>query len=228
MALAYSGETYETLKVARYAKNMGLQVIAITGHENSSLAKLSDAHLYGGVAKEVCPNELAPTSSTTVALALGDALAVSLMKAKNFTARDFARYHPEGLLGRKLSLVAEYMRRDSSPVTKNSSLKTVIEHMSSPNYGICAVMEEKSNTVLGVITDGDLRRFLLRREDFQKEVTAEDLMTKKPKKIPEEECAYTAGKLMESLGVSSLLVTNKEKKFCGLLRLSDLIMAKII
>jgi arabinose-5-phosphate isomerase len=228
LALAYSGETYETVKVARYAKNTGLRVISITGNLDSALAKLSDASLHGGVSKEVCPNALAPTSSTTVAMALGDALAVSLMKAKNFTAKDFARYHPEGLLGRKLSLVSEFTRKDSSPVTEDSSLQIVIHHMSSPNYGVTAVIEKTTNIVTGVITDGDLRRFLLNRKIFEQEITAFHILTRNPRVITEYESAYNAGKLMEDLGISSLVVVDQEKKYTGILKLGDLIRAKIL
>lgn len=228
LAIAYSGETYETLKVAKYAQHMGLPIISITGELNSSLALLSDFCLNGNVPREVCPNELAPTSSTTVAMVLGDALAVSLMKAKNFKSQDFARYHPEGLLGRKLTKVFEYTRKNTRAVPPDLSFDKVIEHMSEPNYGVTVVSSHDEKKILGIITDGDLRRFLLQKETKIKSTTASDIMTKNPKSICENNFAYQAAKIMENLKISALVVTDSNNHFSGILRLQDLITAKIV
>ena len=228
LTIAYSGETYETVKVAKHAKSMGLSVISITGNPNSSLGKLSDFCLDGSVPREVCPNELAPTSSTLVAMALGDALAVSLMRTKKFTSRDFARFHPEGTLGRRLSLVGEFLRKDLKSISPETPFEEVIQSLSNPNYGICVITDSSEREVLGVVTDGDLRRYLLKRPSNEKTVTALDLMTRNSKKIQTNESAYRAGEAMEELGISALVVVNEKNEFEGIIRLHDLVRAKII
>ena len=227
LALTYSGETYETLKVAKFAKKSELPVIAITGNKESSLSKLSDFTLDASVEREVCPNELAPTSSTTLAMAIGDAIAVSLMRAKSFSSRDFAKFHPEGLLGRKLSLVKEFSRKNLIPLTEKISLYKVLSHMSHPNFGVC-VIANKQEQVEGIITDGDVRRFLLSIDKSPKEIAAHDIMTKNPKLIHEDDSALLAAKIMERQKISSLIVVKNKNVFSGIIRLQDLLEAKII
>lgn len=227
LVIAYSGETYETLKVAKFAKSMGITVISITGKPSSNLNLLSDFNLDGSVKREVCPNELAPTSSTTVAMALGDALAVSLIKARAFGPRDFAKLHPEGLLGRRLSLVRDFTKKDLKPLREESSFNQVLKHMSDPNYGIC-VLASSEGFVQGVITDGDVRRFLLEQKSSPSLIKAKDVMTKNPKHIQEISSALEAARIMENCGISSLVVKNNEEKFSGILRLQDLLAAKIL
>ncbi|MCX6127549.1 MAG: KpsF/GutQ family sugar-phosphate isomerase, partial [Proteobacteria bacterium] len=159
LVIAFGGETRETLEVAKFANRRRIPVLALTGKPQSSLAKIADVTLDGSVAREACPLNLAPTSSTTVAMAIGDALAIALMHARGFQEKDFARYHPDGSLGRQLSLVRDHMRSDLAPLALVDSFDRVIEVITAQNYGIAGVFDQAGH-LLGAITDGDLRRAL--------------------------------------------------------------------
>lgn len=231
LAIGFNGETREVVEVAKFARRMGLGVISITGNLQSSLALLSDIVLDGSVATEACPLNLAPTSSTTVALALGDALAVALMRKRGFQEVDFARYHPEGALGRKLSLVKQHMiDMDRMSLLKlNSSFQDTLQKVTQNNLGISPVVGA-SHQVEGVVTDGDLRRAILRHQGDVFGLLAKDIMTEAPKLIQPQALAVDALQLMETKKITALLVVDdlKRKSLLGLVRMHDLLAAKII
>ena len=180
LAIAYGGETKETISVAKFARRNNLKTIVLTGNIDSTLAKYGDIVIDGSITKEACPLELAPTSSTTVGLALGDALAVALMNSRGFQEQDFAQYHPEGSLGRKLSLVSDHMEKDLLSLSEDSDFQTILDVITSRNLGIAAVLDSKGE-LCGAITDGDLRRSIIRLKDQVFEAKASDLMSGKPK-----------------------------------------------
>lgn len=231
LAIGFNGETREVVEVAKFARRIGVCVISITGNLNSSLASLSDIVLDGSVTAEACPLNLAPTSSTTVALALGDALAVALMRKRGFQEVDFARYHPEGALGRKLSLVKQHMIdiERISLLKAHSSFKDTLHKVTQNNLGISAVVSD-SKVVEGVVTDGDLRRAILEHQAAIFELCAKDFMTKEPKLIGPNALAVDALQVMEAKKITALLVVDdlKRKTLLGLVRMHDLLAAKII
>ena len=186
LAIAFGGETDEVLSVARHAKRIGVPVISITGKLDSSLAKISDQAIDGTVEREVCPHNLAPTTSTTVAMALGDSLAIALMKARGFSESDFARLHPSGALGRRLATVRDLMKPagESLPsVLPTTEFHDVLEAVTKRNYGIVPV-QDKSGRLVGAISDGDIRRALLTQGSNALTLPADKIMTSTPKKIP--------------------------------------------
>ncbi len=231
LAIAYGGETSEVLEVARYAKRTGVQVIALTGKIDSSLAKSADVVLNGSVKQEACALNLAPTSSSTVALALGDALAIATMRARGFAADDFARLHPNGSLGRKLSRVADYMRKGEELPTigLTAGFHEILHKVTNPNFGICAVLDQKQD-LAGVITDGDLRRALLEFGAATLGKSAQDLLRKSPKTILASALIEEAIKKMEEFKITALLAIDPTAKpnVVGLLRMHDLLAAKMI
>ncbi|NRA65783.1 MAG: KpsF/GutQ family sugar-phosphate isomerase [Pseudobacteriovorax sp.] len=227
LLIAFGGETMETLEVARYARRLSLPIITITGKLDSSLAQLGTINLNGSVVSEVCPLNLAPTSSTTLAMALGDALAVALMKARGFKQEDFAKVHPSGSLGRRLSKVSDHMRTGITSLSPEDPFDRVIEVITSENYGIAAVVDSEG-ALVGSITDGDLRRALSQRNHEIFEVQASYLMTSSPKTISPQTLAIEAVKMMEQYSVSSLFVTDQSAKIIGLVRMYDLLAAKIV
>ncbi len=215
--ISYSGETEEVLRIIPFLKENGNMLIAMTGNAQSTLARTADHHLNVGVKKEACPLAMAPTSSTTAALVMGDALAVALMKARNFKAEDYARFHPGGSLGRRLlTRVEEAMTKGDLPlVSKATLMKDVITIMTSGRLGLAVVVDEKDR-IIGIITDGDLRRALNKHENiFQ--YNAEKFMTKGPKTIDKDLLLYEAEKLLNQYAVNALLVADKEKKLLGVL-----------
>ncbi len=215
--ISYSGETEEVLRIIPFLKENGNILISMTGNAGSTLARTADHHLNVAVKKEACPLAMAPTSSTTAALVMGDALAVALMKARNFKAEDYARFHPGGSLGRRLlTRVEEAMTTGDLPlVSKATPMKDVITIMTSGRLGLAVVVDEKDR-VIGVITDGDLRRALNKHENiFQ--YNAEKFMTKGPKTIDKDLLLYEAEKLLNQYAVNALLVADKEKKLLGVL-----------
>ena len=226
LAIAF-GETHETVSVAKAARRNGQRVIVISGKEQSSLAKLADVFLDGGVTKEACPLNLAPTNSTTVAMALGDALAVALMKARGFKEEDFAQFHPGGSLGRKLSLVQEHMRELPLQLNSEDGFDRILEVITSHNYGIAAVVDQDSNLV-GAITDGDLRRSLIEKQDSVFQLKAKDFIKTKPKVIPEHTLAVDAVTFMEQYSISTVFVEDSSGKMKGIVRMYDLLAAKIV
>lgn len=228
IAIAYGGETYETLRVAKFGKKINIPVISITGKVNSSLAEISDYCLDGSIDKEACPNNLAPTASTTLAMGLGDALAVSLMRSREFSSKDFAEFHPDGSLGRRLSTVSNYMKKDILSLKLNDSFTRALEVMTAKNYGISAVLDE-DNYLVGAMTDGDIRRALIKKDSAVFAQNVEALMTSNPKSIPSTTLAIEAVSVMEEFRITSLFVTDEHSgNLVGILRMHDLISAKVV
>jgi arabinose-5-phosphate isomerase len=230
IALSNSGESSELLAIVPLIKRQGARLIAITGKPGSSLAREADVHLDAGVAEEACPLGLAPTASTTAALALGDALAVALLEARGFDAEDFARSHPGGNLGRRLlTHVSDVMRTgDAIPsVPRTALLPQAILEMSRKGMGMTAVVESDGR-VAGIFTDGDLRRCLDRVRDL-KAVRVADVMTRAPRTIAPDRLAIDCVDLMETPPkVMALLVVDGDGRLEGALHLHDLFRARVI
>ena len=228
IAIAYGGETYETLRVAKYGKNINIPVICITGKINSTLAEISDFCIDGSISKEACPNNLAPTASTTLAMALGDALAVSLMRSREFSSSDFAQFHPDGSLGRRLSKVSDYMKKDVLSLSPEDSFTRALEVMTAKNYGISAVLNDRKE-LIGAMTDGDVRRALLKKDSSVFSQYVGELMTENPKSISSNTLAIEAVGIMDEYKITSLFVIDSESgDLVGLLRMHDLISAKVV
>ena len=226
IAVSNSGETEELLNVVPIIKSFGIPVIAVTNNPTSSLAKLADVTLLLHVEKEACPLGLAPTTSTTATLALGDAVAVVLMKLKGFTSSDFAKFHPGGKLGIRLSKVKDLMRtgREIPMVSPDTALKDVIYEISSKKLGATLVLEE--GKLVGIITDGDLRRAFERGVDFS--TRAEEIMTKSPKTIREDVFAEKAIEVMERHKITVLPVINENGEVKGIIHLHDILGRRIV
>ncbi|EPO3867758.1 KpsF/GutQ family sugar-phosphate isomerase [Escherichia coli] len=218
--ISASGETDEILKLVPSLKNFGNRIIAITNNGNSTLAKNADAVLELHMANETCPNNLAPTTSTTLTMAIGDALAIAMIHQRKFMPSDFARYHPGGSLGRRLlTRVADVMQHDVPAVQLDASFKTVIQRITSGCQGMVMV-EDAEGGLAGIITDGDLRRFM-EKEDSLTFATAAQMMTREPLTLPEDTMIIEAEEKMQKHRVSTLLVTNKANKVTGLVRIFD-------
>jgi arabinose-5-phosphate isomerase len=209
--ISYSGETDEVLKIIPFLKWNKNTIISITGNPNSTIAKNSDHHLNVCITREACPLELAPTSSTTTTLVMGDALAVALMEARQFQHEDFARFHPGGSLGRKLVVkVKDLMRRDNLPfIDKNASFTDLLLCMSEGKLGL--VIVGNSSRIEGVITDGDLRRALLRNPDTS-QLHIHEMMTVNPVIIAPEEYISQAEQLMIEKKIATVLVGFADKR----------------
>jgi arabinose-5-phosphate isomerase len=220
--LSNSGETPEILQILNISKRLGLPVIAFSGNPESTLARHADINLDVSVAEEACPFGLAPTTSTAAALAMGDALAMALMKRKDFKREDFATLHPAGALGKKLLRVGELMHcGDSIPkVLESTPMAEVIYEMSRKGLGMTTVAG-LSDTLVGVISDGDLRRLLQRSPDPLK-LVARECMTTTPKTISENELGATALARMEETKITSLVVVDPGSKILGVLHIHDL------
>ncbi|WP_457625693.1 KpsF/GutQ family sugar-phosphate isomerase [Persephonella sp.] len=227
LAISNSGETPELLAIIPTIKRWGYKVISITNNPDSTLAKESDIHLFLNVKKEACPLNLAPTSSSTSTLALGDAIAVALLELKGFTAEDFARFHPGGSLGKKLMKVSEIMHSgDELPVVKpDTPLKETVIVMSEKGFGSALVVEEK-NHLTGIITDGDLRRFIKKGGSIDKSKT-EDAMTKDPKTVNEDVLVVEALEIMERYNITVLPVV-RDKRPVGLVHMHDVLKSGAI
>lgn len=229
IALSNSGESDEILAIIPPLKRLGASIIAITGKDSSTLAKAADIHLSAHVAKEACPLGLSPTSSTTVALALGDALALCVLDQRDFTAEDFARSHPGGSLGRRLLVhVSDLMRTgDNIPrVQADASLSQGLLEMSGKGLGLTAIVDA-DNKPIGIFTDGDLRRA------FEKNVNVAtagiaDVMHQNPYTINQNELAIAAVEIMEQHKINALLVTNDAGVLVGALNMHDLLLAKVV
>ncbi|HCP5323518.1 TPA: KpsF/GutQ family sugar-phosphate isomerase [Escherichia coli] len=218
--ISVSGETDEILKLVPSLKNFGNRIIAITNNGHSTLAKNADAVLELHMANETCPNNLAPTTSTTLTMAIGDALAIAMIHKRKFMPNDFARYHPGGSLGRRLlTRVADVMQHDVPAVQLDASFKTVIQRITSGCQGMVMV-EDAEGGLAGIITDGDLRRFM-EKEDSLTSATAAQMMTREPLTLPEDTMIIEAEEKMQKHRVSTLLVTNKANKVTGLVRIFD-------
>jgi len=229
IALSNSGESAELLAIVPLIKRQGAKLISLTGNPDSSLAREADAHLYAGAEKEACPLNLAPTASTTAALALGDALALALMQAKGFSRDEFARSHPGGALGRKLlTHVRDVMRSgDEAPrIPDTAMLSDAILEMSRGRMGITAILDRDKH-VLGIFTDGDLRRTLQKGVDLHATPIA-SVMTRGPRTISPDKLAAEAVQIMEQHKVNQLLVVDGERRLVGALNMHDLFKAKVI
>jgi arabinose-5-phosphate isomerase len=223
VALSNSGETEELVRLSETVKRLGIPLISMVGRADSLLAQSSDLVLDVGVDQEACPFGLAPTASTTAALALGDALAIALSEQKGFRLEDFARLHPGGKLGKKLARVGELMHRgDQIPtVTVDTPMDEVIYEMSRKGLGITSVVEEE-NHLVGVISDGDLRRLLERERGEVLARTAGQCMTPDPVTIQQEALATSALNLMEQQSITSLMVVDGSETVVGVIHLHDL------
>jgi arabinose-5-phosphate isomerase len=229
LALSYSGESAELLTIVPIIKRMGAKLIAMTGAPTSKLAELADVHLDVSVDKEACPLNLAPTTSTTVSLVMGDALAVVLLDAKNFSVDDFARSHPGGSLGKRLlTHVRDVMRYgDDVPTTKiDAPLKDALIEISKKRLGMTVIIDDDHH-VLGIFTDGDLRRLLEKTLDLEN-IHLSDVMTKNPKTISKDILVAQAVETMERYRINHLLVLSPTGKLEGALNLHDLLASKII
>lgn len=227
ICLSKSGNTPEIKVLTPLLKRAGNKLIALVGNTNSYLAEQADYVLNATVDKEACPNDLAPTTSTTAALALGDALAVCLIEARNFTGEDFAKYHPGGSLGKQLYLLVDdvCVKNKIPTVLLNTKLKDVILEMTSLRLGATAVLNTDS-TLAGIVTDGDLRR-MLNKFDNIAGLTAADIMSVSPKTIDKSEYAVAALNLMQDNNITQLIVLNDGAMY-GFLHLHDLIKEGIV
>jgi arabinose-5-phosphate isomerase len=217
LAISNSGHTDELLRFLPYFIDRGIPVIGMSGNPQSLLAQYSTAHLNIAVAREACPLNLAPTSSTTATLALGDALACALMTVRNFKAKDFAKFHPGGSLGRRLlAKVKDYMISDNLPiVTRDSKISDTLLQISRTKMGIAVVVE--NGDILGVVTDGDIRRTMQRDQDRFFELTVKDLMNSNPKTIKENEKLSQAEKMMRQYNINSLIVVDADNHLVGVI-----------
>ena len=229
IALSNSGESGELLAIVPLIKRQGARLIALTGNADSSLAREADAHLYAGAEKEACPLNLAPTASTTAALALGDALAVALMQAKGFSRDEFARSHPGGALGRKLlTHVRDVMRAgaEAPRVPETATLSDAILEMTRSRMGITSVIDADEH-VVGIFTDGDLRRTLQKGVPVEGTLVS-SVMSRCPRTITGEKLAVEAVQIMEEHKVNQLLVVDEQQRLVGALNMHDLFRAKVI
>ncbi len=229
LALSNSGESAELIAILPLIKRRGAKLIGMSGNPASTLARESDVHLNAAVDKEACPHNLAPTASTTAALALGDALAVTLLDARGFTAEDFARTHPGGSLGRKLLMhVRDVMHAgDALPVVRDDApLKDALLEMTRKGLGMTAIIDD-SNRVTGIFTDGDLRRALEITIDLHA-ATLADLMSRHPKTIGPDQLAAEAVEKMQNLKINGLLVVDAAGKLVGALNMHDLLKAGVV
>ena len=229
VAISHSGESEELLSIIPLVKRRGAKLIALTGRRDSALAKEADVLLDAGVAQEACPHNLAPTASTTAALALGDALAVALLDARGFSADDFARSHPGGRLGRRLlTHVSDVMRSgpDVPAVPERATFKQAVLEISRGRMGMTAVLDA-AQRVRGIFTDGDLRRSLEKGLDLERTTIAE-VMTPGPRTIRPEALAVEAVQLMERHKVNQLLVVDERGRLAGALNMHDLFRAKVL
>jgi arabinose-5-phosphate isomerase len=228
LAISNSGETTEVLLLIPHVSRLGVPLIAVTGNARSNLARAASVHLDVSVAEEACPLNLAPTASTTATLAIGDALAVALLEARGFTSQDFARSHPGGALGRKLLLhVSDIMRTgDAMPiVAPDVSLAEGLLVISKKGLGMCVVVEQ--GRVLGVFTDGDLRRVLDRQADVHR-TTMRQVMTSPGKSVTAGELAAEAAHLMEKHRITALPVVDAAGTLVGALNVHDLLRAGVL
>jgi len=226
ICISKSGNTPEIKSLVPLVKNFGNPLISITGNPDSFLGKHSTYVLNTFVEKEACPNNLAPTSSTTAQLAMGDALAVCLLKSRGFNSNDFAKFHPGGALGKKLTLKVSdiYPNNEKPTVNLNSSIKDIIIEISSKRLGITAVLE--NNILIGAVTDGDLRRMLENSSDIDN-LTAKEIMSTSPKTIGENEMATTALKQMQNSNITQLIVVDGAS-YMGVIHLHDLLKEGIV
>ena len=230
LALSNSGETDELLTLLPVLKRQGNALVAMTGRPDSTLAREADVHLDVGVPAEACPLDLAPTASTTAALALGDALAVALLEARGFTADDFARSHPAGALGRRLLLHITDVMHIGTEVPKvgpDATISEALVEISGKRLGMTAVVDGEDR-LLGLYTDGDLRRSLDDADIDLRHTRIDAVMTQAPKTIDAEALAVEAAQLMEAHKINALLVTDRGGRVVGALNIHDLLRARVV
>ncbi|WP_298777711.1 SIS domain-containing protein [uncultured Polaribacter sp.] len=222
ICISKSGNTPEIKVLVPFIKNYGNKIIAITGNVDSYLGKNADFTLNTFVEKEACPNNLAPTTSTTAQLVMGDALAVCLLELKGFTSNDFAKYHPGGALGKRLYLrVSDLIKNNDLPqVSESETIAKVIVEISEKRLGVTAVI--KNNKIVGIITDGDIRRMLTKTTKIDS-FTAKDIMGKNPKTVHKDDMAIEALDALESNSITQILVTDDHGNYSGVVHLHDLI-----
>ena len=230
LALSNSGESDELLMLLPVLKRQGNPLIAMTGRPGSTLAREADVHLDVSIPAEACPLDLAPTTSTTAALAMGDALAVALLEARGFTAEDFARSHPAGTLGRRLLLhISDVMHSgdDVPKVRETATLSETLVEMSRKRLGMSAVVDSDGR-LLGLYTDGDLRRTLDDAAIDLRATPISAVMTRTPKTIDSDALAVEAAQLMETHKINALLVIDGERRVVGALNIHDLLRARVV
>lgn len=230
LALSYSGESDEVLMLLPVLKRQGNRLIAMTGRPQSTLAREADVHLDVSVPAEACPLDLAPTSSTTASLAMGDALAVALLEARGFTADDFARSHPAGALGRRLLLhITDIMHagEEVPRVHADASISEALVEMSHKRLGMTAIVDD-AGCLIGLYTDGDLRRTLDDAGVDLRSTRIAEVMTRSPKTIGADALAVEAAQLMETHKISGLLVVDTERRVVGALNIHDLLRARVV
>ncbi len=233
LAIAFGGETREVLAVVKFAKAMGVPVIGLTGNMTSCLAQQADCVLDGGVPADADAFGAIPTASTTVAIAWGDALAVAVMHSRGFTKSHFAKLHPGGQLGLTLTHVVDFMRPVSEfhLIEASASFQEVLTGVSSPNFGIVAIVDAEGS-LLGAVSDGDLRRTLLQYQEKAFGFTAGDIMNTTPKQVHKNTSVLEAISSMEKSNITSLFVTEKQStgraRVVGIVRLHDLLAAKVL
>jgi len=223
-----SGQSDELISIFPTIKRIGAKIIGISGNANSELANESDIHISAAVTKEACPLGLAPTASTSVSLALGDALAICVLDLREFTAEDFANSHPGGNLGKNtLTKIKDIMRigQNIPSINIKASLKDAIEEMSNKKVGFTSILDDK-NKLVGILTDGDLRRAVLNKKNINSSI--KDCMTKNPITLNGSEMAIEAVNIMEKFKVNCFLITDKDEKVIGMLNLNDLFESKVI
>lgn len=220
LVLSLSGNTQELIPMLSYANRFGIDIIAITGNSDSVLAKSASVVILMPKIDEACPYNLAPTTTSTIMLALGDALALSLLNKKSFTRDDFKNLHPGGALGKRLLKVMDLMHTDTPIVKEDACMKDVLIEMTNKSFG-CACVVDDEGKIIGIITDGDLRRKM--DSDFLSK-TAREIMTPDPKVVSEDMFAQEATKIMNKCSITSLLVC-KDEKPCGIIHIHDCLRA---
>ena len=222
LLISNSGETDEVLKLIPFLKYQKNCTISMSGNDDSTLAKNTNYHLNIAVDKEACPLFLAPTSSTTATLVMGDALAVTLMKLRDFKEENFAKFHPGGSLGRRLlTTVGDVMKKKNLPIiSSQATIKEVIQRISEGKLGLVAIID--NNKIIGIITDGDIRRAMESREKDFFNLKAEDLMSNHPKLIYESDKLISASNIMSQHKINSLLVVNESNDLVGVVQVYDL------
>ena len=222
LLISNSGETDEVLKLIPFLKHQKNCTISMSGNDESTLAKNTNYHLNVAVDKEACPLFLAPTSSTTATLVMGDALAVTLMKLRDFKEENFAKFHPGGSLGRRLlTTVGDVMKKKNLPIiSSQATIKEVIQKISEGKLGLVVIID--NNKIMGIITDGDIRRTMESREKDFFNLKAEDLMSNHPKLIYESDKLISASNIMSQHKINSLLVVNESNDLVGVVQVYDL------
>jgi len=222
LLISNSGETDEVLKLIPFLKVQGNTTISMSGNPSSTLAQNTNYHLNVAVEHEACPLQLAPTSSTTATLVMGDAIAVALMKLRDFKDENFAKFHPGGSLGRRLlTKIENVMKKDNLPtISEDTDVKEIIHKITDGKCGLVVIL--KNNTIEGIITDGDIRRLMEEQEENFFNLKAKDMMSHNPKQVHKEEKLVTASEIMSDNKINSLLVIDDNKKFVGIVQMYDL------